>query len=303
MNHLGEIYGLLTAFLWTITSLAFQVSAKKFGSLTVNLVRLVLAFFILSIFEYFVRGKIFPVDADMHTWIWLGLSGIVGFVLGDYFLFKAYEQIGARVSQVIMALAPAFAAFFSWLMLGEIMTKPEFIGMFVTMLGISLVVINKNGDKNASLKNKYKFKYPIVGLIFALGGAIGQGLGLVLSKYGMGNFDAFAASQIRVFVGGIGFAIIFTVFNKWHLLKATTKNKKESLALVIGTFFGPFLGVSFSLLSVQKVSAGVAQTLMSIVPILIIPFSHFMFKEKIKFREIIGAFLAFLGITLFFVNF
>lgn len=303
MKNIGELYGLLTAFLWTLTSLAFQISTKKFGSLTVNIVRLVLAFIILSVFEYFVRGKIFPVDANMHTWIWLGLSAVVGFIIGDYFLFKAYAQIGARVSQVIMALAPAFAAFFSWIILGEFMTKIEFLGMIVTTSGIMLVVVNKNGDKKASFRNKFKLKYPVVGLLFALGGALGQGLGLVLSKYGMGNYNAFAASQIRVFVGAVGFSLIFLIFNKWHLLKATTKNKKESLALVIGTFFGPFLGVSFSLLSVQKVSAGVAQTLMSIVPILIIPFSHLLFKEKIRFHEIIGAVIAFLGITLFFVHF
>ena len=242
MNHLGEIYGLLSALLWTLTSLSFQISTKKFGSLTVNIVRLVLASFILSVFEYFVRGKFFPVDADLHTWIWLGLSGIVGFIIGDFLLFKAFAQIGARVSQVIMALAPAFAALFSWIILGELMTKIQLLGMIVTTAGIMLVVVNKNVDKKASFKNKFKLKYPITGLLFAFGGALGQGLGLVLSKYGMGNYDAFAASQIRVFVGAVGFSIIFLFFNKWHLIKATTKRKycfiiRDIFRTIFGSFF------------------------------------------------------------------
>jgi len=50
-NYLGEIAGLLTAVFWTVTSLAFESAGKKVGSLSVNLIRLVMAFFFMKNYE------------------------------------------------------------------------------------------------------------------------------------------------------------------------------------------------------------------------------------------------------------
>jgi hypothetical protein len=56
-----------------------------------------------------------------------------------------------------------------------------------------------------------------------LGGAIGQGAGLVLSKKGMGSYDPFSSSQIRVLNGIAGFVIVLTVMNRWPRFMATIK--------------------------------------------------------------------------------
>lgn len=300
MKNIGEIYGLITALFWMITSLAFEIASKKFGSLTVNFVRLFLAFILLSIFGYFTRGLFFPTDATLHNWLWLALSGIIGFVIGDFMLFKAFSIMGARVSQVIMALAPPIAALVGWLVLGEKLSLQAIAGMTITISGIMLVVVKKDTEHNKT--NSFKFGFPLVGILFAFGGAVGQGVGLVVSKLGMQNYNAFAASQIRVLTGVVGFFFIILFQNKWFMLKQTLPIRKESIALLIGTIFGPFLGVAFSLLTVQHTSSGIAQTLISIVPVIIIPFSHLFFKEKISVKEIIGAFVAFGGISLFFIE-
>ena len=64
---------------------------------------------------------------------------------------------------------------------------------------------------------------------------------------------------------------------------------------------GPFLGVSFSLMAVQHTNAGIAQTIMSLTPVLIIPPAVLINKERVTWREIIGAVIAVLGVILFFV--
>jgi drug/metabolite transporter (DMT)-like permease len=69
----------------------------------------------------------------------------------------------------------------------------------------------------------------------------------------------------------------------------------------IGAFFGPFLGVSFSLWAVKFTSTGVASALMSIVPVLIIPFSVLIMKERFNPKELLGAFVTILGVFLFFM--
>jgi drug/metabolite transporter (DMT)-like permease len=302
LAHKGEFAALLTAFFWTITALAFESAGKKVGSLSVNLIRLTMAFVFISLYSWFTRGFIFPTDASMHNWIWLSISGLVGFVLGDLVLFQAYVVVGARISMLIMALAPPIAALIGWIALGETMNYKQGIAMLLTFAGIALVILRRESadPEQVNGRKRVKFSYPIAGLLLAFGGAVGQGGGIVLSKYGMGDYDVFSAVQIRVLTGVVGFTMLFAFLNRWKSLGAALKNRKAMSRLSIGAFFGPFLGVSFSLWAVKFTTTGVASAIMSIVPVLIIPFSVIVMKEKFNPKELIGAVIAMAGVFLFF---
>lgn len=306
-SHLGEYAALLTAVFWTITAIAFESVGKRIGSLTTNLLRLFLAFIFIGIYSQITRGSFIPFDASAHNWIWLSLSGFIGFVIGDLLLFEAYVVIGSRVSMLIMSLTPPITAFLGWIIMGEVLTGQNFLGMFLTIFGIMIVVLdgssksqNSEGKPNPN-KKKIKLSYPIIGLLLAFGGAVGQGAGLVLSKYGMQDFDPFAATQIRVITGLISFSVLFIFMKRWKKVFEAIKNKDAMTRLSIGAIFGPFLGVSFSLLSVKHTTTGVASTIMSIVPVLIIPPAIIFFKEKITTKEIIGSLIAVGGVALFFM--
>ncbi len=294
-THFGEIAALLTAVFWTVTALAFEGATKRVGPFAVNLIRLLLAVIFLSLLSYFTRGLIFPTDATAHNWIWLGLSGVVGFIIGDYFLFSSYPIIGSRVAMLIMTLAPPLAAFLGWIVLGETMNMKALLGMFFVLTGISIAIWNKpNGEK-------IKLKFPIRGLIYAFIGAMGQGGGIVLSKYGMGEYNAFAATQVRAIVAIIGFTIIISILGRWKNVRMTFSNKPAIKRIVLGSFFGPFLGVSFSLLAIQHTDVGIASTLMALVPVLIILPSVILFKQKVTLIEIAGAVLSVIGVAMFFI--
>ncbi len=299
-NHLGEFAALLTTIFWTITALSFETASRRIGSLNLNLLRLSVATILLAVFSYFHRGLLLPVDASFHNWFWLILSGLVGFVIGDFLLFQSFIMIGARIAMLLMTLAPPAAALASWLILGESMSLMSLGGMLLTIAGIALVIFVRTPDSSKKSK-KAKLAHPLKGVILALGAAVGQGVGLVLSKLGMGDYDPFAASQIRVFAGVAGFALVFTFLGKWNGLPGVVKDSKAMKWLIVGSFFGPFLGVSFSLMAVQHTKAGIAQTIMSLVPVLIIPPSLLINKEKPKVREIIGALIAVAGVTVFFL--
>ncbi len=302
-THPGEYAALVTAIFWTITAIAFESAGKKVGSLTTNLIRLFMAFIFIGIYSQISRGYFIPFDASGHNWIWLSLSGLIGFVIGDLLLFEAYVVIGSRISMLIMSLTPPITAFIGWLVMGEVLSKQNFLGMFLTIFGIMLVVLDRKAKNKLEESNtkKVKLSYPIVGILLAFGGAVGQGTGLVLSKYGMQDFDPFAATQIRVITGLVGFSILFIVLRRWKKVFAAIKDKKAMTSLSIGAFFGPFLGVSFSLLSVKHTTTGIASTIMAIVPVLIIPPAIIFFKEKITLKEIIGSVIAVGGVALFFL--
>ncbi len=301
-NHFGEFAALITAVFWTITALAFEFSGKRIGSLTLNLLRLVFAVFLLGTFNYFRRGLFFPTDALPHQWLWLGLSALLGFVIGDYTLFRAFILIGARVSLLIMSLVPPVTALLAWMILGETMTPANFLGMGLTLIGIAVVILTREENKeDPARRKKISLKYSLAGILLALAGSIGQASGLIMSKFGMGTYDAFAASHIRVLVGAASFVLIFTVLGRWKGISASIKDTRAMLSLSIGSVFGPFLGVSFSLLAIQYTNAAIASTIMSISPVLIIVPSVLIFKEKLKWKEVIGAIIAVGGVVVFFI--
>ncbi len=294
-SHMGELAALVTAVCWTFTSLSFESAGKKVGSMSVNIIRLVMAIGLLGTLQYIRFGYFFPEGATSYQWLWLSVSGLVGFVIGDMLLFQAFVVVGARISMLVMSLSPPLAALFGWLLLGEQLSVTHVIGMVVTISGIALVILGK-----PTKGKRIEVKYPIRGVLLAFGGATGQGLGLVLSKLGMGDYDPASATMIRVIAGTIGFAVLFIFTGHWpRVIKAITYGA-AMVRISIGAFFGPFLGVSFSLLAVKYTTTGVASTIMAIVPVLIIPPAILLFKEKVTLKEVAGAILAVMGVVVLF---
>ena len=212
MAHLGEIISLVVAVSWTATALFADEASHRLGSLTVNVIRLVLGSFFLGLILWLTIGVPYPRYADGPTWLWLALSALVGYLFGDFCLFNSYLVIGARFGQLFMTLAPPMAAIAGWIMLGETLSWRSILAMLVTISGIAISILAKGQDK------KMHFTLPLKGILLGLGAGAGQGVGLVLSKVGIQHYEAalpadmpavmgtmmpFAATQIRAIVGGL----------------------------------------------------------------------------------------------------
>jgi len=292
----GEIAGLATALCWTVTAMSFQFASRRIGSVAVNVIRLFLALLFYMVYTSVTLGHWLPFDASGKAWLYLYISGLIGFVLGDYFLFKSYEYISSKISMLMMTLAPPVAAVLGWFMMSEPFSWLNIMGMSLVLGGVALVVLKK--EKANGVK---QMRYSVKGVLYALGGAVGQGVGAVLSKIGMGDYDPFAASQIRVITGLVGFIVMISLMRKWGSVLQGTKDRKSFTALSLGSFFGPFLGVSLGMVAFKYTSVGVASTLMATVPVFILAPTHFVFKEKLTLNEVLGALVAVVGIVLFFL--
>lgn len=295
-SHIGELASLGTAVCWTTNAVAFESAGKNVGSMAVNYLRLIFAFIMLSIFSFITRGLLFPTDASPNAWMWLFISGLLGFILGDAFLFQAFIDIGSRLSLLIMSVSPPITALIGYIFLNEKISYLGVLGIFVTMSGIAIVVLSKSPSETASRPHR-----PVKGIVFAFLGALGQSLGLIFSKLGVGDYNVFAATQIRLMAAIIGLTVTITIQAKWHVLKAAFKHKKAIGEIAVGSVTGPFIGVSLSLLAVQYTATGIVSALSSISPIIIIPASVFIFKEKVPFKEILGALISIAGIIILFI--
>jgi drug/metabolite transporter (DMT)-like permease len=290
-THIGEFAALAVSVCWTMSALFFQKAGDKIGSLSVNFIRLAMAFLLLGLTTLFTRSMFLPFDATLYQWFWLGFSGFIGFFLGDLFLFKSYSVIGSRTAALIMSFAPMLTAIIGWFFLSEKLSALNMIAIFVSLSGTVIAIANK----------KMKLNIPFKGFLLAFGGALGQAGGLILSKKGMGDYDPIAATQIRAIFGLISFVILITFLGRWTRVKEAAKHKAGMRSVLVGSFFGPFIGVALSLFAIQQTKTGIASTLMALVPILIIWPSAIMFNEKIKPQHIIGALISIIGASLFFL--
>ncbi|WP_409228831.1 DMT family transporter [Gudongella sp. SC589] len=292
-QSIGELAALATAFSWTLVGIFFGKASSRIGSLSVNFIKLVFGFAFLTVTALITRGVPFPTDASVHNWTWLTLSGIIGFFIGDFFMLKAYIEVGVRISLLMMATSPPMAALLGYFLLGEKLSLSGVIGMMVTIMGIVIVVMSRDRGGQG-----VRMKYSPRGLFYAFLGALGQATGLIFSKAGLLDYNTFAATQIRIIAGFISFVIFVTIMGRWGELKLAIKDKEAIKHTLYGSFFGPFLGVSMSLVALRYTTAGIASTITSITPITIIPFSIFLFKEKVKPSEIFGAFVSVAGVAI-----
>ena len=311
MAHLGEIISLVVAVSWTATALFADEASHRLGSLTVNVIRLVLGSVFLGLILWLTIGVPYPRYADGPTWLWLALSALVGYLFGDFCLFNSYLVIGARFGQLFMTLAPPMAAIAGWIMLGETLSWRSILAMLVTISGIAISILAKGQDK------KMHFTLPLKGILLGLGAGAGQGVGLVLSKVGIQHYEAalpadmpavmgtmmpFAATQIRAIVGGLGFVIMLLIQRQGrHFLEVTHSDRKGVRAAILTTLFGPVLGVSLSLMAVQYARAGIASTLMALTPVLIILPYAIIHKQRVKPKELLGVAVSMLGVAMFFL--
>jgi len=316
MNYLGELISIGVAFSWTATALLSEFGSKRMGNLTLNVLRMSLALLFSLVLFGVVTGNVLPVGASSEAIGWMLLSGCVGYVIGDFCLFQCYIIIGSRFGQLFMTLAPLSAALMAWITLGQQMTQMSIVAMLVTLFGISISVLGRGEHHKVSLR------LPLSGVLFAIGAAMCQGIGLVLSKIGMDHYVVsddmpqwlvpFSANFYRCIAGIIGFSLLLCL-RKRNSSSSEGGQREASLCTVLHdkkglsvatatTIFGPFVGVGFSLMAVQYTAAGIASTLMAMTPIIILLPSYWLFHEKITWRAIIGAVISVFGVSLFFLG-
>ena len=277
MAYLGELISIGVAFSWTATALLSEFGSKRLGNLTLNVLRMALALIFSLLLFGVVVGSLCPIIIPVEACGWMLLSGLVGYVIGDFCLFQCYIIIGSRYGQLFMTLAPLAAALMAWITLGQQMS----------------------------------LKLPLNGVLYAIGAALCQGFGLVLSKIGMDHYDMnampawlvpFSANFFRCVAGIIGFTLLLYWREGFLPLREAFHDRKGMGVAVATTIFGPFVGVGFSLMAVQYTAAGIASTLMAMTPIIIILPSYWLFHQKITWKVVLGAVIAVVGVSLFFLS-
>jgi drug/metabolite transporter (DMT)-like permease len=291
---LGALAALATALAWALSSTAFTFATLRAGAMAVNRVRLLMAVGWLIV-AHGLLGVPLPLQADGDRWLWLSASGLVGLVLGDGCLFQAFVWIGPRLAMLLLSSAPALASLWAWWFLGEALSASQLSGILVTMGGVAWVVLaRENGPGHRGSDRRYG-----LGILCGLGGAAGQAGGLILAKQGaMGGFPALSVTLMRMLAATAALWLYTALRGQSRETLGRFAADRSAWGYTLaGSFLGPFLGVTLSIVAIQHSAVGIASTLMALPPVFLLPLCALLFKERVGWQAILGTGVAMAGVA------
>lgn len=303
---LGELAALGTAACWSWTAVFFTEAGKRIGSYRLNKIRLVMAVCFYAIIMFVMTGLPYPTTVSWEQAGWLAISAIIGLIIGDGAGFRSLVILGPRLATLVMSTSPIFATIIAWIFLHEKLGMMELLGMAMTIGGVMWVVAERREHGHKLDDDHPDSGSKKLGVLLAIVAAASQAIGLIFSKHAMNDvgesLDPFPASMTRLLVAS-SFIWVMAAFK--GEIPTTVKSMKNRVAMLFalgGAFFGPLLGIWTSLIAVKLIPTGVASTLNSTAPILMIPVVRLVYKEKPTVRSLAGTILAFAGVVLLFWN-
>lgn len=298
--HIGELAALGTAVSWTIAALVMEQALIRVGVMAVNTLKVAFGTLYLALLAFLLNGQFFPTDLSLTVWAFLGASGLIGFVIGDYFLLHAYSLVGSRMAMLLLSLSVPLTALGALALFGERPGNWALAGIALCVTGISLTVMAGRTGAAASENGRPRSAYR-KGIVFGILSAVAMAGATLLTKSGAAGVDPVSGTQIRIISALFGF-ILFALFTgKTGEVTAALRHRTGLPLIALGGLFGPFIGVGFLLFALQHAEAGVVSTLSSLTPVLIIPPSILLFGRKVKPMEILGACFAVCGLALLFL--
>ncbi|WP_321991025.1 DMT family transporter [Marispirochaeta aestuarii] len=296
---LGQIFALLTAACWAHNSIVYSEAGKRVGSRAVTHVRLWIALPAMLAVHFIVLGRFFPTGFQVSVYLYLLLSGFFGFFIADLLIFKAFVDAGPRETLVIMTLSPIFAALFSWVVLGEVLSPLQILGILATVGGVIWVIIEE-GARGWGVKSPEASRKRL-GALFALGGAFTQALGMMLAKAGLvSGLHPVSGNLLRLAAGLAGLILYALIRGSFVRDFAAMKDRTALGLTASGAMIGPVLGIVLSLYALSWAPVGIVTALMQTSPILLLPLDHYVFKKRVTPGALAGTLVAVGGTILLF---
>ena len=298
MRFAGELSALGTALCWATGSNLFAAAGRRMGSVVLNRLRITTAACFLVLALLATRGTPWPSWATGPQIALLAASGLVGFVFGDTYYFKALVILGPGRAALLASLAPLFTLAIGWPLLGEVPEPLALLGVALTLGGIFFVLYERERAEHSHVEGSV-----LAGVLAGILGALGQAVGYVISKLALrSGLDPLSATVIRVAAATVAIWTIALARREAAGSFGALRDRAAALFMAGGAFCGPFLGVTLSLYALEHIQAGVAASITACYPLPTILISARFHGETLKARSILGAVITVAGVVVLFLR-
>lgn len=293
---LHELAALGTATCWATTGLIASDAIRAVGAFHFNLVRQVFVSLLLLMIVTLGGGW---QGLGLAEALALALSGMIGILLGDTLNFAAVGRLGPRRAGAVFALNAPMAAVLGWVFLGEALPFRAMAGIALAACGVALAVLGR------PRQNAHRFERLsgalAVGVLFALGAALGQAAGSLIARPIMaGGIDPYLASLVRV--GASGAAMSVLAATPLAPARAGAVSRGVVITTLATAVIGLLLGMTLFLYALQGTETGIIATLSATSPVIILPLLWLRTGQRPTATSWAGALLAVAGLALIFTR-
>lgn len=300
----------MATLLWSFCVIASRRSLEQLGEIPANFWRMIVAVACMGLVSHGTQA-----DFQKEPFFYLFLSGVIGFGFGDLGLYFALSRIGSRLT-ILMAQCAAVpvALVIEWACLGNLISLTESGAILVILIGIVMALLPDKGALPQSSRKTF-----IWGIAFGLVAAVGQGGGAVLSRIAYQTQDTLsrpenniegillgtAAGYQRLLGGLLVIGIAYLIGRCYQPLRSQAKGERKNDSLqskcrwiIIAALTGPVIGITFFQWSLMLTEAAIAQAIVALTPVVIMPLAFFFEGERPKPRSILGGMIAVCGVIL-----
>lgn len=297
MQYAGEISAICAAFVFSACALLYAAASHRIGSFSMSHFRMIFILMFVIMLQLLMKGGLFPEGVSAANWVFLAMSGLTGFFLCDALLFQSYVDATPRIGILVFNTYPFIGTFLAWIFLREKLSIGALIGIMVTMMGVIWAITGRDRNNVGEHRGHYKR-----GITLAAGASILQAISFLFAKPAMegpASSDPLTATLIRAIFGCAGFWIVSLVRGRLGTIIGKGSDLKAMLPTLIGAAAAAG-GVWLSMIAVKLAPIGIATTLMSLMPVTVLPMVVVINKERLSCRAIVGASIACLGVVILF---
>jgi drug/metabolite transporter (DMT)-like permease len=303
-SGLGYLIAFAAMIVGALSTFPFTDAARKWGPVAINHFRLLVSFITLSVVVMILDKKspITLFTAPSATeYFYLCTSGIIGLVVGDYFGFHCLAILGEKKYSILNSIAPGAALVFGFFLVGESL---DFIGILGMAISIGGIIWFIQASDTSKIEEHIVHEYGKVskGVLFGVLSGICQGLHMTLSKKALTGETALIspvhATWIRVLGATAGY-FVFTFATgklKENVINPIREDKSTIMKATLASIFGLVLSIVLVMWSISLCKVAIAQTILSLTPIVIMPVAYFLYKEKMTVQTFFAGIVSIFGV-------
>ncbi|MHA2424900.1 MAG: DMT family transporter [Candidatus Thorarchaeota archaeon] len=285
---LGVAIGLITAFLWGISTNVYKSQSDDATPLAISAIKMWAAFVFISIVVV-LPFRTTPFYMPFESLVFLVGSVIIGLVAGDLVYLTAQERIGVAYAFPITNIYPITTYIIAIFLVSEPVIPLRFVGIAIAIVGVSLISQQQGNEEGEAKKKDF------IGIGLAICAALCWSVGSVFLQIGVTGVDPIDATFVRMMFGS---AILIPIILGAKQRGMPAPPRKSTKIILAGGFLGMSMGALLYTYTVDLIGASVAALLGSTAPLFAIPISILILKENYTGKSLVGALFAVLGVIL-----
>ena len=269
---------------WSLTYVWYKMVFEAYNPITTVLLRLVLSSIILLILMVPIRRLEKLQLKDLKYFILVSF-----FQPFLYFLCESFgvKLVSSTLSAVIISTIPLFSPFATAYFFKERITKLNFWGIVISIIGVALVMFSKNPDSSLAAS-------PVGILLLFLAVAAGIGYSIVVKKLS-GKYSSISIVTYHNIIGIFFFLPLFFIFEFDHFVSTGYVQEAVIPMLELAVFGSSFAFIFFTF-SIKKIGVTKSNAFTNAIPVLTAIFAFFLLGETLTMIKMAGIGLVISGL-------